>query len=65
MQIPHDFTDDNSTLIQGWIGVFKQQAMICANGDQVLCRYIVSLSHNELIISNQMSPRELYGRYIS
>ena len=43
-----DFTDDQSTLVQEWLGAVRQQAITWANVDPDLCRHMVSLDHNEL-----------------
>ena len=38
-----------------WLGAFRQHAITWANVDLVLCRYIVSLGHNALILFIMLS----------
>ena len=45
-----DFTDDQSILVQYWLGAIGQQAITRANVDTDLCRPVAALGHNELMI---------------
>ena len=44
-----DLTDDKSTMVQVMVGAVRQQPITWANVDPDLCRYMVSLGHNELM----------------
>ena len=53
--MPQDLTDDDSTLVQVMLGAVSQQAITRATVDTVLCRHMVSLSHNDLTEDISMS----------
>ena len=49
MNMPLDLTDGESTLVQVLACCLRQQAIIWANINPVLCRHMASLDHNDLI----------------
>ena len=48
--MPLDFTNDKSTLVQVMAGAVRQQSITWANVDPDLCRHMVSLGQNELMV---------------
>ena len=46
--MPTDLTNDYSVLVE--LGAIRQQAITCADVEPDLCRDMVSLGHNELMM---------------
>ena len=58
--MPHDLTDDKSTLVQAMSWAVRQQAITWTSVDSVLCRLMASLGNNELTRCRAMPQRQCW-----